>query len=77
MATPDSVVRLEKTDLFCELEEVKNIYFEQQQHESIVHFLNYHIHESKKEGLNMQVCAHFYFYCHSDLAVNHTVTFFK
>lgn len=54
-ATPDAIVRLEETALSAELDEVKKIYFEQQHHESIAHFLNHHVHGSTREGLNMQV----------------------
>ncbi len=53
-APPDAIVRLERTDLADESKVIKQIYFEQQSHESIDNFLNYHV-QDQREGLLMQV----------------------
>lgn len=60
-ASPDAVVRLEKTVLVDEKMEVKRIYFQQQHHESLEDFLNHHVHGSHgQDGLLMQVSTYFF-----------------
>ena len=53
-ASPDAIVRLERTDMDPDNESLK-IYFERQHHESIDDFLHYHVHDGQREGLLMQV----------------------
>ena len=55
-ASPDAIVRLERTDLADEKKEIEQIYFEQQYHNSIEDFLVHHIHGLHRDfGLLMQV----------------------
>lgn len=56
-ASPDAIVRLKRTDLAEESDEIRQIYFEQQPHESIEDFLNYHVKDAghDERGCLMQV----------------------
>ncbi len=55
-ASPDAIVRLERTDLIDEKKAIENMYFQQQQHNSIDEFLKVHVHDDHGEaGLLMQV----------------------
>ena len=55
-ASPDAVVRLERTKLVHEERHIKQIYFDRQHHESIADFLGYHVNSYVGEGgLLMQV----------------------
>ena len=57
MASPDALIRLHNTSLSDEQKKLKNIYFNEQCHGSIVQFLQYHLHggQSHQSGLLIQV----------------------
>ncbi len=52
-------MRLERTDLAEKSDDIKQIYFEQQPHESIEDFLNFHVKSAgyEGEGCLMQVLS--------------------
>lgn len=54
-ATPDSVLRLEKTKLKNEFEGVVEKYFVQQHHDSLVDFLKFKLDSNESNGLCVQV----------------------
>lgn len=58
-ASPDAIVRLERTDLAEEKRDIESIYFEQQHHNSIEDFLVHHVHGLHRDvGLLMQVISY-------------------
>lgn len=58
MASPDALIRLYKTDLAEERDDLNELYFESQHHQSIHDFLLYHTAGSVSGGgLLMQVSS--------------------
>ena len=57
MASPDALIRLERTVLAEEAEELSEMYFSEQCHGSIVQFLQHHLqtHIANSDGLLIQV----------------------
>lgn len=54
-ASPDGVIRLERTDLSSEISNIRNIYFKEQCHSSIGDFLKCNINgQINRSGLLMQ-----------------------
>ncbi|KAK3097976.1 hypothetical protein FSP39_014985 [Pinctada imbricata] len=49
-ATPDSVLRLKDTKLSTEAEKLEKIYFKEQKHGSLIHYLAFRMKEDKLEG---------------------------
>ena len=59
-ASPDAIVRLQRTELASESEEIHAIYFGKQLHSSLDDFLMLHLKcdkDSKSGGLLLQVCS--------------------
>ena len=59
MASPDALVRLQKSRLAGTQQELSKIYFFEQHHDSLLQFLKYHLHNTDADGGNgllMQVC---------------------
>jgi len=54
-ACPDSIFRLKSTSLRGEYDEISNVYFNEQHHNSIQDFLNHCFNQNTKERLHMQV----------------------
>ena len=70
-AAPDAIVRVECTALKNEKESIEHVYFRQQHHTSIIHFLEHHVNEEQGHfGLLMQVSKYQLLcnYCASSLA---------
>ena len=57
MASPDALIRLQRTVLAAEAEELSKMYFSEQCHGSIVQFLQHHLqtHTANSDGLLIQV----------------------
>ncbi len=58
MASPDALVRLQKSHLAGSQQELCQIYFFQQHHDSLLQFLEYHLQNTvpeRRDGLLMQV----------------------
>ena len=57
MASPDALIRLQRTVLAEEAEELSEMYFSEQCHGSIVQFLQHHLqtHTANSDGLLIQV----------------------
>lgn len=58
-ASPDAIVRLQRTELASESETIQQIYFKKQHHNSVDDFLEFHLKlsgNSQSVGLLMQVC---------------------
>lgn len=59
-ASDDSLVRLKKTALADQQQELMQLYFSEQHHDSVVDFVHHHIQQNDdghKEGLLMQVAT--------------------
>ncbi|XP_062585857.1 E3 ubiquitin-protein ligase rnf213-alpha-like, partial [Saccostrea cucullata] len=67
-ATPDSVLRLEKTKLKNEAEILQDLYFKQQHHESIVDFLKFKLKTNNQKGLCVQVTTQSKLFTSSDIS---------
>ena len=58
-ASPDAIVRLQRTNLARECEQLQQIYFGQQHHSSLNRFLAHHLKrdgDAQSGGLLLQVC---------------------
>ena len=52
MASPDALVRLQKSQLAASQQELSKIYFFEQHHDSLLQFLEYHLLNTDAEGGN-------------------------
>ena len=52
MASPDALVRLQKSRLIVSQQELSKIYFFEQHHDSLLQFLEYHLQNIDAEGGN-------------------------